>query len=47
VLFLPYPEYHLPEERLELVDEQKLADSFDLAVALVESQLARPVPRPT
>lgn len=45
VLHFPYPEYHLPDERLELVDEQKLADSVDLAVALVESQLERPVPR--
>jgi aminopeptidase YwaD len=44
ILHFPYPEYHLPDERIELVDEQKLADSVDLAVALVESQLARPVP---
>jgi hypothetical protein len=46
ILHFPYPEYHLPEERLELVDEQKLDDSVELAVALVESQLARPVPKP-
>jgi hypothetical protein len=46
ILYLPYPEYHLPDERMELVDEQKLADAVDLAVALVESQLTRPVARP-
>ena len=45
VLHFPYPEYHLPDERLDLVDEQKLADAVDLAVALVESQLERPVGR--
>jgi hypothetical protein len=27
------------------VDEQKLDDSAELALAVVESQLARPVPR--
>ncbi|MDQ2982648.1 MAG: M28 family metallopeptidase [Actinomycetota bacterium] len=42
ILHFPYPEYHLPEERLELVDEQKLADCVDLAVALVESIAASP-----
>jgi Peptidase family M28 len=46
ILHFPYPEYHLPDERLELVDEHKLSDAVDLAVALVESQLARPVGRP-
>jgi Iap family predicted aminopeptidase len=46
ILHFPYPEYHLPNERLELVDEQKLSDAVDLAVDLVESQLARPVPKP-
>jgi Iap family predicted aminopeptidase len=45
ILHFPYPEYHLPEERLELVDERKLDDSVELAVALVETQLARPVPK--
>lgn len=45
ILHFPYPEYHLPDETLDLVDEQKLADSVDLAVALVESQLERPVAR--
>ena len=43
IVHFPYPEYHLPSERLELVDERRLADSVDLAVALVESQLERPV----
>jgi Peptidase family M28 len=47
VLHFPYPEYHLPTERLELVDEQKLSDAVDLATVLVESQLARPVPKPS
>ena len=43
IVHFPYPEYHLPSERLELVDEQRLADSVELAVALVESQLEQPV----
>jgi hypothetical protein len=44
ILFFPYPEYHLPgEDESGLVDEQKLADAVELAVSLVESQLARPV----
>ena len=47
VLHFPYPEYHLPTERMELVDEQKLSDAVELATALVESQLARPVPKPS
>ena len=46
ILFFPYPEYHLPTERRELVDERRLADAVDLAVALVESQLGHPVERP-
>jgi hypothetical protein len=45
ILHFPYPEYHLPTEHLELVDEQKLEDAVELAVSLVESQLTRPVPR--
>jgi hypothetical protein len=43
ILHFPYPEYHLPEETTDLIDEQKIADSVELAVALVESQLERPV----
>ena len=43
ILYFPYPEYHLPTETLALVDERKLADSVELAVALVEGQLAEPV----
>jgi Zn-dependent M28 family amino/carboxypeptidase len=38
-----YPEYHLPSERLELVDEQRLADSVEVATLLVESLLEQPV----
>jgi aminopeptidase YwaD len=45
VLHFPYPEYHLPTESLELIDDQKMADAVDLATRLVESQLERPVPR--
>lgn len=47
VLHFPYPEYHLPSETMDLIDEQKLNDAVDLATALVESQLAHPVPKPT
>jgi Zn-dependent M28 family amino/carboxypeptidase len=46
ILHFPYAEYHLPTETLDLVDEQKLDDAVELATALVESQLARPVPKP-
>lgn len=45
ILHFPYPEYHLPQERFELVDERKLEDAVELALGLVESQLSRPVPR--
>jgi hypothetical protein len=45
ILHFPYDEYHLPAEAPELVDEQLMGDAVDLAVALVESQLAQPVPR--
>jgi Iap family predicted aminopeptidase len=38
-----YNEYHLPSERLELVDEQRLADSVELATLLIESLLEQPV----
>lgn len=41
----PYDEYHLPAESPALVDEQLMSDAVDLAVALVESQLVRPVAR--
>jgi len=46
ILHFPYDEYHLPAETLELVDERKLTDAVELATALVESQLTRPVPKP-
>lgn len=39
----PYDEYHLPSERLELVDERRVADSVELATLLVESLLEQPV----
>jgi Iap family predicted aminopeptidase len=45
ILHFPYPEYHLPAERIELIDEARLQDAVELALALVESQLARPVAR--
>jgi hypothetical protein len=47
VLHFPYPEYHLPTETMELVDEQKLDDAVELATAMVETQLHRPVPKPS
>jgi hypothetical protein len=47
VLHFPYPEYHLPTESIELIDDQKLDDAVELATALVESQLARPVAKPS
>ena len=45
ILHFPYEEYHLPEESLALVDEQRLADAVELAADLIESQLAAPVLR--
>jgi Iap family predicted aminopeptidase len=39
----PYDEYHLPSERLELVDERRLADTVELATRLIESLLEDPV----
>jgi hypothetical protein len=44
ILHFPYDEYHLPEESLDLVDENRMRDAVDLAVAMVESLLAEPVP---
>jgi Iap family predicted aminopeptidase len=38
-----YDEYHLPTERLELIDEQRIADSVELAALLIESLLEQPV----
>jgi hypothetical protein len=38
-----YDEYHLPTERLELIDEQKMADSVQLATLLIDSLLEQPV----
>ncbi|HTR33136.1 MAG TPA: M28 family peptidase [Gaiellaceae bacterium] len=45
ILHFPYDEYHLPAESPDLVDERLMDDAVALAVALVESQLAQPVPR--
>ena len=45
VLHFPFDEYHLTSDTAELVDEQLMEDAVELATALVESQLARPVPR--
>ena len=38
-----YPEYHLPSERLELIDERRLADSVEVATLLIDSLLEQPV----
>ena len=38
-----YDEYHLPTERLELIDEQRLSDSVEVATLLIESLLEKPV----
>lgn len=43
ILFWPYPEYHLPAEHPSLVDPQRMADAVDLAEAIVQSQIARPL----
>jgi hypothetical protein len=45
ILHFPYDEYHLPAESPALVDEGLMDDAISLAVALVESQLAQPLPR--
>ena len=42
ILHFPYEEYHLPEDTLDLVDEQLLADAVELAAEVVELLLARP-----
>jgi hypothetical protein len=47
ILHFPYDEYHLPAEAPELCDPKLMDDSVALAQALVESQLAHPVPRPS
>ncbi len=45
ITYHPYPEYHTPQERPELVDEARLAGAVDVAVDLVESQLDAPAAR--
>lgn len=45
LLHFPYDEYHLPSDTLDLLDARVLDDTVQLAVRLVESQLAHPLPR--
>ncbi len=45
ILHFPYDEYHLPSESPDLCDPRLMDDAVALAEALVESQLAYPVPR--
>ncbi len=45
IIHFPYDEYHLPSESPDLCDPQLMDDAVALAQALVESQLAHPVPR--
>jgi hypothetical protein len=45
ILHFPYDEYHLPSDLPALVDERQMDDAIALAIAVVESQLARPIPR--
>ena len=45
ILHFPYDEYHLPSESPSLVDERLMDDAVALAIALVESQLLKPIPR--
>jgi Iap family predicted aminopeptidase len=40
----PYDEYHLPNERLELVDDARMADSVEVAARVIEGLLEEPVP---
>jgi aminopeptidase YwaD len=42
LLHWPYPEYHLPADTRELVDERRLADSVDLAERLVRHLASAP-----
>jgi hypothetical protein len=45
ILHFPYDEYHLPAESPALVDPKLMDDAVSLALALVDSQLAHPIPR--
>jgi Zn-dependent M28 family amino/carboxypeptidase len=45
IIHFPYDEYHLPVESPDLCEPQLMDDAVALAQALVESQLAHPVPR--
>ena len=44
ILHFPYDEYHLPDDTLALVDEQRIADAVELAIELVQSLLDDPIP---
>lgn len=39
ITYHPYPEYHTPQDTLELVDEQRLEDAVDVAALLVAALL--------
>jgi hypothetical protein len=41
----PYADYHLPSERLELVDERRIEDTVELAARVLDSLLAEPEAR--
>jgi Zn-dependent M28 family amino/carboxypeptidase len=45
LLHFPYDEYHLTSDLPVLVDEQQFEDAVALGLALVEAQLAEPIPR--
>jgi hypothetical protein len=45
ITYYPYPEYHSPQERPELIDEVRMTDAVDIALALVKSQLDAPAAR--
>jgi hypothetical protein len=45
ILHFPYDEYHLPEDTVALVDDQRLADAVALAIDLVQSLVDDPVAR--
>ena len=45
ILHFPYEEYHLPEDTVALVDEQRLEDAVALAIDVVQSLVDDPVPR--
>jgi aminopeptidase YwaD len=40
ITYHPYPEYHTPQDTLDLVDEQRLVDAVDVAELIVSAMLA-------